>query len=55
MQDIGHDPKRPDTRVYATALAQPWHTDAADIVGALHSVLRTTFHSSCSTLHSPAI
>ena len=34
-QDIGHDPKNPITRVYATSLGQPWHTDASDIVGAL--------------------
>lgn len=35
LQDIGYAPKVPDTRVYATALAQPWHTDASDIVGEL--------------------
>ena len=33
MQDIGMDPRRPDTRVYGTSLAQPWHTDSSDIVG----------------------
>jgi hypothetical protein len=34
LQDIGMDPRRPDTRVYGTSLAQPWHTDSSDIVGA---------------------
>ena len=33
LQDIGMDPRRPDTRVYGTSLAQPWHTDSSDIVG----------------------
>ena len=35
LQDIGMDPRRPDTRVYGTSLAQPWHTDSSDIVGKL--------------------
>ena len=39
LQDIGHDPKDPLTRLYATAAAQPWHNDAADIVGECLSCL----------------
>jgi hypothetical protein len=31
-QDIGHDPSNPLTRLYATAAAQPYHNDAADVV-----------------------
>ena len=34
-RNIGHDIKRPITRVYATPLAQPMHTDSADIVALL--------------------
>lgn len=34
-RNIGHDIKRPTTRVYATPLAQPMHTDSADIVALL--------------------
>jgi hypothetical protein len=34
LQDIGHDPKLPTTRLYATSEAQPFHNDSADIVGA---------------------
>ena len=54
MQDIGLDPRRPDTRVYGTSLAQPWHTDASDIVGA--QVMCRVYsswevpHCSCSPL-----
>lgn len=32
IKDIGHDPANPLTRLYATAAAQPYHNDAADIV-----------------------
>lgn len=32
-QDIGADPNHPDTRLYATHEAQPWHNDNADMVG----------------------
>jgi hypothetical protein len=35
IKDIGHDPSHPDTRLYATAAAQPWHNDAADLVSLL--------------------
>ena len=36
IKDIGHDPKNPDTRLYATNLAQPWHNDGpADLVSLL--------------------
>ena len=35
VKDIGADPSRPETRLYATAAAQPYHTDSADIVGLL--------------------
>jgi hypothetical protein len=27
VKDIGHDPRFPTTRVYATKLAQPYHHD----------------------------
>lgn len=33
LQDIGHDPQKAETRIYATKLAQPYHVDACDIVG----------------------
>ena len=33
IKDIGHDPSNPDTRLYATNVAQPWHNDGpADLV-----------------------
>lgn len=34
-QDLGFDStyKDPSTRVYMTRAAQPWHADAADLVG----------------------
>ena len=35
IKDIGHDPTHPDTRLYATNAAQPWHNDAADLVSLL--------------------
>lgn len=36
VKDIGHDPSKPDTRLYATNLAQPWHNDGpADLVSLL--------------------
>eukprot|EP00884_Botryococcus_braunii_P007135 jgi/Botrbrau1/16422/Bobra.0142s0021.1 len=35
IKDIGHDPKNPETRLYATHAAQPWHNDAADLVSLL--------------------
>ena len=34
-RNIGHDVSAPLTRVYATPLAQPIHTDSADIVALL--------------------
>jgi hypothetical protein len=35
IKDLGHDPHHPDTRLYATSAAQPWHNDAADLVSLL--------------------
>ena len=36
IKDIGHDPSKPDTRLYATSIAQPWHNDGpADLVSLL--------------------
>ncbi|GAB4822232.1 hypothetical protein N2152v2_009278 [Parachlorella kessleri] len=35
IKDIGHDPKNPNTRLYATSAAQPYHNDAEDIVALL--------------------
>jgi len=33
IKDIGHDASKPDTRLYATNVAQPWHNDGpADLV-----------------------
>ena len=32
MKDIGGDASRPETRLYTTSVAQPFHTDSADIV-----------------------
>lgn len=31
--DLGTDPSKPETRIYTTSIAQPYHTDSADIVG----------------------
>ena len=33
LQDLNHDPANPNTRLYATHEAQPYHNDASDIVG----------------------
>ncbi|GLC60278.1 hypothetical protein PLESTB_001593600 [Pleodorina starrii] len=36
IKDIGHDPKNPLTRLYASKAAQPWHNDGpADLVSLL--------------------
>mmetsp|Transcript_37065 Transcript_37065/g.82427 ORF Transcript_37065/g.82427 Transcript_37065/m.82427 type:complete len:361 (+) Transcript_37065:175-1257(+) len=36
IKDIGHDPSKPETRLYATSVAQPWHNDGpADLVALL--------------------
>ena len=35
IKDLGHDPSLPTTRLYATAAAQPWHNDSADLVSLL--------------------
>ncbi len=35
VKDIGGDASRPETRLYTTAAAQPYHTDSADLVGLL--------------------
>eukprot|EP00192_Tetraselmis_astigmatica_P010488 CAMPEP_0117669910 /NCGR_PEP_ID=MMETSP0804-20121206/12419_1 /TAXON_ID=1074897 /ORGANISM="Tetraselmis astigmatica, Strain CCMP880" /LENGTH=377 /DNA_ID=CAMNT_0005478069 /DNA_START=119 /DNA_END=1252 /DNA_ORIENTATION=+ len=35
IKDIGADPNLPDTRLYATHDAQPWHNDNADMVSLL--------------------
>ena len=36
IKDIGHDASKPDTRLYATNVAQPWHNDGpADLVSLL--------------------
>ena len=35
FRNIGHDVNEPLTRVYATPLAQPIHTDSADMVALL--------------------
>ena len=34
IKDIGYDPSKPTTRLYATKEAQPWHNDSSDMVGA---------------------
>ena len=33
VYDLGNDPAKPDTRIYTTCAAQPYHTDSADLVG----------------------
>ena len=33
IKDIGYDPSKPTTRLYATKEAQPWHNDSSDMVG----------------------
>lgn len=37
IKDIGHDPTKPTTRLYATHEAQPFHNDSSDIVGCAKS------------------
>ena len=34
IADIGHDPRKATTRLYATHEAQPYHNDSSDQVGA---------------------
>ena len=33
VYDLGCDPALPQTRIYTTSIAQPYHTDSADLVG----------------------
>lgn len=33
VRDLGNDPRKPETRIYTTSAAQPYHTDSADVVG----------------------
>jgi len=35
VKDVGADAARPETRLYQTAVAQPFHTDSCDVVGLL--------------------
>jgi len=35
VKDIGHDPSKAETRLYATHARHPFHTDSCDIVGLL--------------------
>ena len=35
VKDLGRDPADPNTRLYATRAAQPWHNDSADLVSLL--------------------
>lgn len=35
IKDIGGDPSDPNTRLYTTHAAQPWHNDVADLVSLL--------------------
>ena len=35
IKDIGRDPAHPETRIYQTSAAQPWHTDATHLVSLL--------------------
>lgn len=35
IKDIGHDPSKPETRLYATSAPQPYHNDATDLVALL--------------------
>ena len=46
LQDLNHDPCNPDTRLYATHAAQPYHNDASDIVGKLLLNLLTRLNRS---------
>ena len=38
IKDIGYDPSKPTTRLYATKEAQPWHNDSSDMVGEAQGV-----------------
>ena len=58
IKDIGYDPSKPTTRLYATKEAQPWHNDSSDMVGEVQGVsfpaIRTFFidESSMVTSHN---
>jgi hypothetical protein len=45
IKDIGHDPTKPETRLYATREAQPWHNDAADLVSKHPTVVYPPLYS----------
>ena len=52
VRDIGGDPAKPETRLYTTSVAQPFHTDSADVVGLL--CLATALQGGESNLVSSA-
>lgn len=52
VRDIGHDPRDPLTRIYATRAAQPFHTDSCDVVALL--CLKTAKRGGSSSLSSTA-
>ena len=37
VYDLGNDPAKPETRIYTTSAAQPYHTDSADLVGLMRA------------------
>jgi len=66
IKDIGHDPDKPDTRLYATAAPQPYHNDAADLVallclhnakegGTSHWSSSISVHNAIVTSHRPCL
>ena len=56
VKDIGGDPARPETRLYTTSAAQPYHTDSADIVStqrdASGGCLTCVFRSADASYHA---
>ena len=50
VKDTGGDPSKPQTRLYTTSAAQPFHTDSCDIVGLM--CLRPAIEGGMSTVTS---
>ena len=48
VKDIGGDPAKPETRLYTTSAAQPYHTDSCDIVRRPCESVRIP-HESCGS------
>ena len=54
VRDVGGDATRPETRLYTTAAAQPYHTDSADVVGLL-CLAQASAGGDSQVVSSPAV